>query len=247
MEAREFTPENEYYIGRTISANILGKYDVYENAGATRYINLVGQSLALASDKPEVYAGYHFIILDTDEVNAFAAPGGFVMVTRGLLRCCKNEDCVAAVLAHEIGHMQLDHNMKAISGSRKTALFKVVGTEVAKHYAGEQLGQVVEVFEGTIGDIMSTLVDKGYARKQEYAADEAAIEIMKRVGYNPVALKDMLAEMTKALGHESGGFGKTHPKPSDRISELEADIKGFGPVQSPNARQVRFKQQLANI
>ena len=243
----EFTPENEYYIGRTIVANILSKYKAYQNMGPNQYINLVGQTVAQASDKPETFKGYHFLILDTDEINAFAAPGGLIMVSRGLLRCCKSEDALASVLAHEVGHVQLGHGMGAIRGSRYTSLGKIAGVELAKNLGGEQLAQAAEIFDGTVGDIMKKMVDNGYQSSQEYDADKAAVTIVKRLGYNPTALKDMLEQMEKQLSSNSGGFGKTHPTPHDRLQNISPLLKGIGPVKEPISRKARFGKVILGI
>jgi beta-barrel assembly-enhancing protease len=243
----EFTPENEYYIGRTIAANILSKYKAYPNMGPNQYINLVGQTVARASDKPETFKGYHFLILDTDEINAFAAPGGLIMVSRGLLRCCKSEDALAAVLAHEVGHVQLGHGMGAIRGSRYTSLGRIAGVELAKNLGGEQLAQAAEVFDGSVGDIMKKMVDSGYQSSQEYDADKAAVTIVKRVGYNPTALSDLLEQMEKQLGSKSGGFGKTHPTPKSRLQNIEPLLKGVGAVKEPTARKTRFSKVMIGI
>ena len=243
----KFTPENEYYIGRTIAANILSKYKAYQNMGPNQYLNLVGQTVARASDRPETFRGYHFLILDTNEINAFAAPGGLILVSRGLLRCCKSEDALAAVLAHEVGHVQLGHGMGAIRGSRYTSLGKVAGVELAKNLGGEQLAQAAEIFDGSVGDIMKQMVDKGYQSSQEYDADQAAVAIVKRVGYNPRALKDMLEEMEKRLGAHSGGFGKTHPSPQDRLQNIEPLLKGLGAVTEPYVRKTRFNKAMLAI
>lgn len=243
----EFTPENEYYIGRTIAANILSRYKVYQNKDAIEYINLIGQTMAAASDKPETFNGYHFLILDTDEINAFAAPGGLILVSRGLIRCCKYEDALAAVLAHEVGHVQLGHGMGAIQASRYTSLGKIAGVELAKNLGSEQLAQAAEIFDGTIGDIMKKLVDTGYQSNQEYDADRAAVTIVKRVGYNPTALKDMLEQMDKRLGQNSGGFGKTHPTPQKRLQNIEPLIQDFGTIKTPTLRKIRFDKFMAGI
>lgn len=243
----EFTPENEYYIGRTIAANILSKYKAYQNMGPNQYINLVGQTVAQASDKPETFKGYHFLILDTDEINAFAAPGGLILVSRGLLRCCKSEDALASVLAHEVGHVQLGHGMGAIRGSRYTSLGKIAGVELAKNLGGEQLAQAAEIFDGTVGDIMVKMVDNGYQSSQEYDADNASVTILKRVGYNPTALKEMLQLMEKQLGSNSGGFGKTHPTPHDRLQNIEPLLKGFASGKDPGVRSARFSKVMLGI
>jgi len=243
----EFTPENEYYIGRTIAANILSRYQVYKDKDAFLYVNMIGQTIAQASDKPETFNGYHFLILDTDEINAFAAPGGLILVSRGLIRCCKYEDALAAVLAHEIGHVQLGHGMGAIRASRYTSLGKIVGVEVTKNLGREQLAQAAEVFDGTVGDIMKTLVDNGYQSSQEYDADKAAITLLKRVGYNPAALKDMLDQMDERLGQNSGGFGKTHPTPRKRLENIDPLLKSIGTVKVPSVRKARFYKSMVLI
>ena len=240
----EFSPENEYYIGRTITANILSKYKVYQNKSPYIYINMIGQTIAQASDKPETFNGYHFLILDTDEINAFAAPGGFILVSRGLIRCCKNEDALAAVLAHEISHVQLGHGMGAIRASRYTSLGQIVGVEVAKNLGREQLAQAAEVFDGTVGDIMKTLVDNGYQSSQEYDADKTAVTLLKRVGFNPAALKDMLEQMDQRLGQNSGGFGRTHPTPRKRLENIESMLNGMSTAKIPSVRTSRFYKSM---
>jgi predicted Zn-dependent protease len=108
----DFTPEQEYYIGRSVGAVVLSKYPAYTNAQVNQYLNMLGQTLAAASDKPQIFGGYHFLVLDSDDINAFATPSGLVFVTRGLIRCCPTEDALAAVLSHEIGHVQLRHGMQ---------------------------------------------------------------------------------------------------------------------------------------
>lgn len=243
----EFTPENEYYIGRTIAANILSKYKVYQKQEAINYVNVIGQTLALASDKPETFKGYHVLILDTDEINAFATPGGFILVSRGLIRCCKSEDALAAVLAHEVGHVQLNHSMKAIQGSRYTSLARVAGVEIAKNLGGEQLAEAAEIFNGTVGDIMKTMVDTGYQSNQEYDADQAAVTILRRVGYDPRALKAMLEQMERQLGQHSGGFGNTHPSPQKRIQNIDPLLRDAGAVKIPSTRKFRFDKMIAGM
>ncbi|MBW2091638.1 MAG: hypothetical protein JRI34_05880, partial [Deltaproteobacteria bacterium] len=94
---RDFTPEQEYYIGRAVGATILNQYRPYEEPEANLYLNLLGQTLAQFSELPETFNGYHFLILDADDINALSAPGGLIFVSRGLLRCCEHEDALAAV------------------------------------------------------------------------------------------------------------------------------------------------------
>lgn len=242
----KFTPEQEHYLGRTLAATILSSRKPFYNDEINGYLNLLGQGLAMYSDKPETFKGYRFITMDTDEINAFATPGGFILVSRGLLRCCKTEDAVAAVLAHEIGHVQLEHGVKAIKGSRLTNLGKVAVSEGVKTYAGEALNQAKTIFGSAIGDMTDTLVNNGYAKKQEYQADEVAVTILKRSGYNPAALVEMLTEMDKLMDHKGGGFAKTHPDPKDRIEKVSRLISESQAPQPP-ARKARFEKALSRI
>ena len=165
------TPEQEYYIGRTVAATILSANKPYDKKNMTTYLNTLGQYLALCSDRPETFGGYHFLIMDTPDINAFAAPGGFIMVSRGMLRCCKTEDALAGVLAHEIGHVELNHGLQAIDKSRLTAAATILGTEAAKNLGGKDLADLTKTFENSISDITSTVMNSGYARKFEFQAE----------------------------------------------------------------------------
>jgi len=242
----DFTPEQEYYIGRTVGAVITNKYKPYKNERANAYINLLGQTLANASDMPETFNGYHFLILDSDEINALSAPGGLIFITRGILRCCRDEDAVAAVLAHEIGHVQFKHGLQAIKKSRITSALLILGTEGAKTFGGEDLANLTSTFEGSITDITSTLVNNGYSRNFERQADVAAVTILKRVGYDPNGLVNMLKVMEKKLKPGSPDFAKTHPSPESRIADIQKHIGKYAKVQEPKARQKRFLAALGN-
>jgi predicted Zn-dependent protease len=242
----DITPQQEYYIGRTVGARILQKYKPYDNPAANRYVNTLGQTLAQASDLPETYGGYHFLIQDSDEINAFAAPGGFIFVTRGILRCCQHEDAVAAVLAHEIGHVQSHHGLQAIKKSRVTDALTTLAAEGTKTFGNEELASLTQTFEDSISDITSTLVVNGYSRAFEYQADSGAVNILYRTGYNPSGLVDMLNVMDQRLKSGGNDFVKTHPSPTKRISEIETFLT-YSKVQSPVPRQARFKRALGAI
>lgn len=242
----DFTPEQEYYIGRTVGAVIINKYKPYDDERVNAYINLLGQTLAKASDLPETFNGYHFLILDSDEINALAAPGGLIFITRGMLRCCRDEDAVAAVLAHEIGHVQFKHGLQAIKKSRITSALVILGTEGAKTFGGKDLANLTATFEGSISDITSTLVNNGYSRNFERQADVAAVTILKRVGYDPNGLVNMLKVMEKKLKPGGPDFAKTHPSPESRIADIQKHIGKFAKVQEPKVRQKRFLAALGN-
>ena len=244
---QDITPEQEYYIGRSVAATVLGAYKPCPSADLNQYLNLVGQTLALSSDRPETFGGYHFLVLDTDEINAFAAPGGLILVSRGLLRCCRSEDALAAVLAHEIGHVQNQHGLKAIRKGRLTSALTILTVEAGKNLAGQDLAQVTQAFEGSITDITSTMMNSGYARTLEDEADATAVQIMVRAGYNPRALIEMLTEMKKRLAADTRGFGRTHPTPESRVQHVTA-LLGVRPAGAvPPARQQRFAAAMASL
>jgi len=244
---QDFTPEQEYYIGRTVGAVIVNKYKPYHNPAAYRYINLLGQSLARASDLPETFDGYHFLILDSDEINAFAASGGFIFVTRGLLRCCRDEDAAAAVLAHEIGHIQSKHGLQAIKKSRVTSALTTLAVEGTKTFSGQDLASLVSTFEGSITDITTTLINNGYSREFEQQADHATVAILQRVGYDPNGLVEMLKIMQDRLRPGGLDFAKTHPSPVSRMAEIQKIIGPYQTVAKPDARQRRFSEHLGGI
>ncbi len=242
-----FTPEQEYYIGRSVGAVVLSKYQAFANREVNQYVNVLGQTLAKASDLPEVFGGYHFLVLDSNDINAFATPGGHIFVTRGLIRCCRTEDALAAVLAHEIGHIQLRHGMQAIEKARITEALTVLAQEGLKTYGSREIAQLTKTFSGAISDITSTMINNGYSRSYEYHADQAALVILQRVGYNPSGLMDMLATMERGLKPGGLDFAKTHPAPRDRIAEIKQTNHTVTRVASPKIRQKRFIQAVGQL
>ncbi len=250
---KDFTPENEYYLGRAVGATILQRYPVYENENAARYVRLIGQACAQASDMPVTFRGYSFLLLDSDEVNAFAAPGGFIFVTRGMLRLCQNEDDLAAVLAHEVAHVQLKHGVNAISSGRKLESLRILASVGVSQFGSaelvntlDQLNQLTELFGASVGDIVNSLVLKGYSREQEYEADRVAITIMERLGYDPAALTRVLERMDSKVHRGGPGFGSTHPPPADRIRAASKRITAREAAESA-AREKRFAKAMQGV
>jgi len=244
---QDITPEQEYFIGRAVAANVLSKYPASPNDRFNLYLNTLGQTLAQASDRPDTFGGYHFLLLDSPEINAFAAPGGLILVTRGMVRVCKTEDALAAVLAHEISHVAGKHGLKSIKNSRLTGAFTIIGAQAAKSYGPAQLSQLTEVFSGSITDIASTLMKSGYSRDLERDADKEAVTILRRVGYDPGALIVMLTEMKKQLKPGGLDFAKTHPDPKDRIDDIKPLVGGGSATPASLERQKRFEAATANL
>lgn len=242
---QDLTDEEEYYIGRSVSALILSRYKVWNNEAATRYLNLLAQAIALYSDRPEIFAGYHVLVLDSDEVNALSAPGGFIFITRGLLRLCQDEDTLAGILAHEIGHISARHGLQAIKKSRLLEAFKLLASEAAERLAPDKMARLTDIFEGTLDDIVVQLIERGYDRKAEFEADALALKTLRRMGYSEHGLIRFVEELEKKKerGSKLEGWLSTHPDPEDRLKRLQAEVssgeKGWA---IPKSRTDRYRQ-----
>jgi predicted Zn-dependent protease len=245
----QITEEQEYYIGRSVAALILAQYPAYDNPALNNYLNTLGQAIVYSSDRPEIYAGYHFLALDTEEVNAMSAPGGFIFISKGLIRRCKNEEMLASILAHEVGHVCRKHGLQAIKKSRLVDAFRVIGTEAARRYGSEELAQLTTAFEGALGDVFETLVVRGYDRKYEFEADELAVKYDAAVGYSPQGLTDFLQTMVGDSSAASGkGWFKTHPSAEDRLEKAKGRIAALSSVPAAAAvRTARFEQTIAKM
>ncbi len=241
--SEDFTPEQEYYIGRAVGANILEKYKPYTSGRAlTIYANKICQAITVNSPAPELYNGYHVMILDSDEINAFATSGGHIFITRGLLACANSEDSLAAVIAHEVAHIQLKHSIKAIKASRTTQAVVVTGTSAASVAGqGTALGELTNLFSEDVNKVVTAMVNNGYSQSQEFDADDLAMSLMAASGYEPSSLIDMLKLLQQNQPKHPGGFGKTHPSPDKRIKNAQEKIKTYKVADTREYREPRFK------
>lgn len=215
----DISESEEHFIGRAVAAQVLTRYKPLNDPGLNAYAQKVAQAVALASDRPATFKGYHIQVLDTNEVNAFAAPGGFLFVTKGLLKLVKSEDELACVLAHEVAHVAKRHGLKTIQTSRLTSAFTILGSEAAKNYTPQQVTALTTAFEGAVEDVVNKLVVNGYSRDKEYEADKFGAQYARDAHYDPAALKSFLARLEKAEG-AGGGMFKTHPAAAKREAEL---------------------------
>ncbi|MBW1992236.1 MAG: M48 family metalloprotease [Deltaproteobacteria bacterium] len=237
--SRPISDSEEYYVGRAVGARILARYPLYRNPEVTRYVNEVGLTLARKSSRPHTYRGYHFAVLDTEEPNAFACPGGTILITRGLLKLCDNEDQLAAVLAHEVAHIVHKDGINSISQARWTEVLTTLGSEAARQYGGPA-GQLVSLFEDSVEDVFKTIVVNGYSRSAEEKADREAINILRKAGYNPGALAAVLMKMQGKEG--AGGIYRTHPPTQERLAKVQALAPATPPTGEELVRAERFKK-----
>jgi predicted Zn-dependent protease len=230
--ARPLTEEEEYYLGRSVAAHILVTYPLLEDEAITEYVNLIGQTIALHSEKPVTYGGYHFAVLDTDEINAFACPGGIIFITRGVFDFVENEDELAAVIAHEIAHIVNQDGVKAIQSSRLTNLAVVMGTQAVADRSSAEFGKLLSVFEGSIQDVVSQVVVNGYSQATEAKADVSGLTCLERAGYDPHALETMLKRIISEGQGTGRGVMKTHPATSDRLENVVENMPSSRPDMS---------------
>jgi len=239
----EINPEQEYYIGRAVAANLLGTYKIYNGRPAlTTYLNNICAAITINSPRPDLYNGYHVAILDTAEINAFATPGGHIFVTRGLVNLTKSEEQLAGVLAHEVAHIQLKHSVKAIKNSRVTQAYLVTGTALAGAMGGMDVKQLTDALNDSFMEIVQTLVQNGYSQNQEFDADTTAMSYMASAGYNPNGLIEMLMSLGSVThSTDTAGFGKTHPSPQERIANAQKSIGKYKKVvNTSESRKKRF-------
>lgn len=213
--------EAEIRFGRELAARILGNYNLVDDEKVNRYVNLVGKALALYAGRPELR--YHFGVLDSDEINAFAAPGGYVFITRGALMKMDNEAQLAGVLAHEIAHIVKKHvvnelNIKGTEGSGVGGLASLIGGPTAS---------VRGALEQALDDAADILFNRGYKVKDEIEADSVGTLVASVAGYDPSALKEFLNNV-KAFEKEDKTYKGEHPIFEVRMREMDKTLEAHG-------------------
>lgn len=237
----QITPENEYYIGRATAAIILNDYDLYNEPNLTKYLNKICGAITINSEKPDLYNGYYVAVLDSDEINAMATPGGHILITRGLLKCTSNEEELASVIAHEIAHIQKQHSISAIKTSRFKDLSLNVASLAINESDNDEVKQMMSVFGDSVDDVVSSLVLNGFSQEQEFEADAYALELLNNAGYNPHSIVNMLKTLEQNQANHKRGFVKTHPEPKKRIKKIEKELNSYSKSKTQKERFSRFQ------
>jgi predicted Zn-dependent protease len=203
--------EQERQIGGQIAGNLLGAAPLVKDAALQGYVNRVGRWVALQSERPDM--AWRFGVVESEAINAFAAPGGYVLLTRGLYSRLKNEAELAGVLGHEIGHVIQRHHLKLLQQSQViAALGSVLGQKVKDD------SQYVQNVIGNGAEIVARSLDK----EAEFEADRIGMVLAARAGYDAYGLPQVLQELghLPAIDSRTALLFKTHPHPDARFERL---------------------------
>jgi len=203
--------EEEIQLGREITGNLLGAAPLVNDPALQAYVNRVGRWVASQSERADL--PWRFGVIESEAINAFAAPGGYIVLTKGLYRKLENEAQLAGVLAHEIGHVVRKHHLKVIQKQQLLSMGAgLLGEKVSK--GNQTLDKVI----GNGAEIMARGLDKN----AEYEADRDGVTLATRAGYNSYGLPEVLQSIS-ATSNSEGGLTllyKTHPHPDERLAKL---------------------------
>ncbi len=236
---KEYTPEEEDAIGNRVMADLLGAAPLVKSPGMQRYVNQVGLWVAQQSEKPSL--PWRFGVTDDLHINSFAAPGGYILITKGLYDRLKSEAELAAVLAHEIAHVVKGHQIRAMK-SDKGKEFLATTAKIAADSRGRSEAQyAANAFSGG-----TEIFVRGMDKDDEYQADVYGMVLAARAGYNPFALPAVLSTIGNINpGDDTVGLlFSTHPSPRERLDKIEVSVGdkldryANGVENTPNFRRV---------
>lgn len=237
----------ELAIGRELHTKILKEYGKYDDVELQGYVQEIGERLAAASDRPQLI--YRFTVLDSAEVNAFALPGGYVYITRGILAYMNSEAELASVLGHEIGHVTARHAVRQHTAAQAANIGATIGSIFLPELRTFGGGQLV--------NLLGTALLRGYGRDHELQADGLGAQYMARNGYDATAMLDVLRtlknqetfenRLAKQEGREPRvyhGIFATHPDTDTRLKEVVGAAQG---LQAGGARQRDPERYLSHL
>ena len=229
------TTEKEIEIGREVAKEIERELKLYKDPLVTAYINGLGQKLAGHSLRPDVK--YHFKVVDTDDVNAFAVPGGWLYVNRGLITTAENESELAGVLSHEIGHVERKHGARALS--RQIGIAVVVDAILGGKDASMKRRVIGQVFAFSSGTLQLK-----YGRDAEREADRFAVEATYAAGINPEGMATFFEKLMAMRKKEPGMLANlfsTHPPSRERVTNVRSQIHGLTPKPGLTLDSLKFQ------
>ena len=225
----------EIEIGAAVSQRVRQRYGVVQDANVHKYVTLVGTAVAEAAGKPNL--PWAFIVLDTDAVNAFAAPGGFVHITRGALALIRDEAELAGVLGHEIIHVTERHTISAIQKNKTIQMG-----------ADEKLSGNAALVNKVAENVYLDIIEKGFGRSEENESDEKGAIAANKVGYAPQGLHRFLTRLQDRNkdSKEKRGLFASHPEMKERLDRLtrlitSQKLNATATVSDRYAKNITFK------
>jgi len=203
--------EEEIAIGREITGNLLGAAPLVRDEALQKYVNSVGRWVASQSERPDL--PWHFGVIDSEDLNAFSAPGGYVVITKGIYRKLTNEAQLAGILGHEIGHVVKKHQLKII---QKQQLLNTGAGLLTEKFGKDN--KLASKAIGSGAEISARSLDK----TAEYEADRLGMSYATRAGYDAYGLTDVLQTLSQTDKNDGSValLFKTHPLPEDRLVAL---------------------------
>ncbi len=240
------SPEDEVKVGAEEHQKILAQFGgTYQNAEIQAYVDRLGQQLAAKSELPELK--WTFTVLDSEIINAFALPGGYVYISRGLLALADTEDQLAGVIGHEIGHVTARHAANRYSAAVGTSIGLTGAAILAEVFLGSGTGQIIQQAGGAAAQGFLA----SYSRDQELQADSLGVRYLSRTDYNSQAMAGFLDKMdqeaaliAKLRGEAPRGFSyfDTHPPTQERVQKATEEAKETPGSGSPGSREAFYKK-----
>jgi len=244
--------KKEKEIGAEMHAEILKNMPIYQNLELQEYVERIGKELALKSGRPDLE--YHFTIIDSGEINAFATPGGYVYINRGLMAYMTTEAQLAAELSHEIGHIAARHaSRQKTAGTTANVVSNILAALVA--YQTGSGAAANEVLGAT--SMASTALVRGYGRDMELEADELGATYLAQVGYDPQAVAKIIGVLkdhenfNRLKARETGekyqgyhGLFSTHPRNDQRLLNVIQNAETFSAGADVKTDNTEFRQRL---
>lgn len=229
--------DQEVSIGKQMAAQVEKENKLVPDTAIQNYFNEIGQKVVKVSDRKDLK--YHFKVIESDQINAFATPGGYIYFYSGLLKLMDTEAELAAVTAHEISHVVARHGVKRMQ--------QVIGLSILLDLA---LGKSSKATQQAVS-IGIGLALQGYSRENESEADEVGVLYMSKAGYNPQGMVDMFEKLQKVSPSGQNVFEKLtadHPPPSQRIADSKKTIAQLGYLNSElPVYQERYQQMKARL
>jgi len=250
FNANNIDEEQEIQFGENMSAVLLGARPLYKSEEINLYVNQVGLWLASNSERPDL--PWHFGVINSSSINAFAAPGGYVFITSAMLNQLTNEAQLAAVLAHEIIHVVEQHHLDAIKeGAMRDALTESLFVSVDAYQANTGASSKKKEYKAwskQISNAAQDLYSKGLNRDDELQADQQGIRLLARAGYDPFAFITNL-QVLQGISADDSSLAllyKTHPTPEQRLTALSHNIDELSTISGALLAK-RFQENIYSL